>query len=131
MKGGQGGVVTPHRHVHSASSSTSMHLPSGTLPQSGHIVQADSGKAHYHSNHVGEHTPLSINITNLIKYVAHYILNKSKMFTASNVAHFNLNNFDVSYYKNNRMLSAVLLVVEMLKNIDFQGSYGIFSKTKV
>ena len=31
----------------------------------------------------------------------------------------------------NRVLSAVILVVEMLKNSDFQGSYGIFSKTSI
>ena len=48
------------------------------------------------------------------------------MLTVSHVVHLNVNNFDALHYKNNRTLNAVLLVVEMLKNIDFQGSYGIF-----
>ena len=58
-----------------------------------------------------------------------YILNKSKMFTLSHVAHLNVNNFYVLHYRINRTESAFFLVVEMLKNIDFQGSYGHFSKT--
>ena len=53
------------------------------------------------------------------------------MFTVSYIVHLNVNNFDALCYKNNRTLSGVLLVVETLKNIDFQGSYGIFSKSKV
>ena len=53
------------------------------------------------------------------------------MFTVSRLVHLNVNNFDALYYKNNRTLIAVLLVVEMLKNIDFQGRYGIFYQTKV
>ena len=53
------------------------------------------------------------------------------MFTVSHLVHLNVNNFDALYYKNNRTVIAVLLVVEMLKNIDFQGSYGIFSKTSI
>ena len=51
------------------------------------------------------------------------------MFTLSHVAHLNVNNFDVLHYKINRTVSAFFLVVEMLKNNDFQGSYGHFSKT--
>ena len=53
------------------------------------------------------------------------------MFTVSHVVYLIVNNFDVLYYKNNGMLIAVLLVVEMLKNNDFQGSYCTFSKTKI
>ena len=53
------------------------------------------------------------------------------MFTVSHVVHLNVNNFDALYYKNNGTISAVLLVVEMLKNIDFQGSYCSFSKTSI
>ena len=52
------------------------------------------------------------------------------MFTVSHVVHLNVNSFDALYYKNNGTISAVLLVVEMLKNIDFPGSYGIFSKRR-
>ena len=48
------------------------------------------------------------------------------MFSLSHVVHLNFNKFDVLYYKNNRTFIARFLVVEMLKNIDFQGSYGIF-----
>ncbi len=65
----------------------------------------------------------------LIQIKTNYILNKSKMFTLSHVAHLNVNNFDVLHYKINRTVSAFFLVVEMLKSIDFQGSYGHFSKT--
>ena len=53
------------------------------------------------------------------------------MFSLSHVVHLNFNKFDVLYYKNNRTSIVVRLVVEMLKNIDFQGSYDTFSKTKV
>ena len=60
-----------------------------------------------------------------------YILNKSKMFTLSHLVPLTVNNFDVLYYKINHRLSAVILIVEMLKNIYFQGSYGNFTKTSV
>ena len=51
------------------------------------------------------------------------------MFTISHVVSLNVNKFDVLCYKMNRTFFTVFLVVEMLKNIDFQGSYGIYSKT--
>ena len=53
------------------------------------------------------------------------------MFTLSYVVSLNVNKFDMLSYKMNRAFIAVFLVVKMLKNIDFQGSYGIFSKTSV
>ena len=54
-----------------------------------------------------------------------------KMFIISRVAHLNVDIFEWGNNQNNRMLSAVILVVEMLKNMDFDGSYGRFSKTSV
>ena len=48
------------------------------------------------------------------------------MFFISHVVHLNDNKFDTLYYKKNRTFIARFLVVEMLKNIDFQVSYCIF-----
>ena len=48
------------------------------------------------------------------------------MFTFSHVVFLHVNKFDVLCDKMNRTFIAVFLVLEMLKNIDFQGSYGIF-----
>ena len=53
------------------------------------------------------------------------------MFSLSHVVHLNVNEFDVLYYKNNHTFIAVFMVVEMLKNTYFQGSYGNFSRTSV
>ena len=53
------------------------------------------------------------------------------MFTLSHVVPLNVHISEVLHYKINRTRSAVILVVEMLKNIDFQVGYGIFSKTSV
>ena len=53
------------------------------------------------------------------------------MFIISHITHLNVDIFEWGNDQNNRMLSAVILVVEMLKNMDFDGSYDRFSKTSV
>ena len=69
-----------------------------------------------------------ITFKDLFKYFPHFW---QKMPYLTWVAHLNVDIFEWGNNQNNRMLSAVILVVEMLKNMDFDGSYGRFSKTSV
>ena len=103
-------------------------LASGTVPVC-HNIPAQTAAMHNDPQATKENIPKSS--THHYTKTANWILNKWEIFTLPHVVSVNVNKFDILSYKMNCAFIAVFLVVEMLKNIDFQGSYVIFYQTKV